>query len=204
MYCAINGQVIIEENHKEDFLQQYKPNLQFRKTSVRIIIACPAAVKRKGSRETMDELDCRILQVLQSDFPLRERPYEVLAGKLQISCDELWERVRRLVDQGVIRRIGASLDSRKLGYSSTLAAISVESDRVEQAAEIISQFPEVTHSYQRDHQFNIWFTIISVDNQRIESILEQIRSALSLESSQVLNLPAKRLFKLDARFKSQS
>ncbi len=152
----------------------------------------------------MDKLDCRILQVLQSDFPLRERPYEFLAGKLQISCDELWERVRKLVDQGVIRRIGASLDSRKLGYSSTLAAISVEPHRVEQAAEIISQFPEVTHSYQRDHQFNIWFTIIAVDNQRIESILEQIRSALSLERSQVLNLPAKRLFKLDARFKFQS
>ena len=152
----------------------------------------------------MDELDCRILHVLQSEFPLSERPYEVLARKLQISCDELWERVQKLADQGVIRRIGASLDSHKLGYSSTLAAISVEADRVAQAAEIISRFSEVTHSYQRDHQFNIWFTMIAADNQRIESILEQIRSALSLESSQVLNLPAKQLFKLDARFKSQS
>jgi len=152
----------------------------------------------------MDELDCRILHVLQSEFPLSERPYEVLARKLQISCDELWERVEKLVDQGVIRRIGASLDSRKLGYSSTLAAISVEADRVEQAAEIISRFSEVTHSYQREHQFNIWFTMIAADNERIESILEQIRSALSLESSEVLNLPAKQLFKLDARFKSQS
>jgi len=152
----------------------------------------------------MDELDCRILHVLQSEFPLSERPYEVLARKLQISCDELWERVEKLVDQGVIRRIGASLDSRKLGYSSTLAAISVEADRVEQAAEIISRFSEVTHSYQREHQFNIWFTMIAADNERIESILAQIRSALSLESSEVLNLPAKQLFKLDARFKSQS
>lgn len=152
----------------------------------------------------MDELDCRILHVLQSEFPLSERPYEVLARKLQISCDELWERVEKLVDQGVIRRIGASLDSRKLGYSSTLAAISVEADRVEQAAEIISRFSEVTHSYQRDHQFNIWFTMIAADNERIESILEQIRSALSLEISEVLSLPAKQLFKLDARFKSQS
>lgn len=152
----------------------------------------------------MDELDCRILHVLQSEFPLSERPYEVLARKLQISCDELWERVEKLVDQGIIRRIGASLDSRKLGYSSTLAAISVEADRVAQAAEIISRFSEVTHSYQREHQFNIWFTMIAADNERIESILEQIRSALSLENSEVLNLPAKQLFKLDARFKSQS
>ena len=106
-----------------------------------------------------------------------------------------------MVGEGVIRRIGASLDSRKLGFQSTLAAVSVAPDRLEQAAEIIGHFPEVTHSYLRSNRFNIWFTIIAADNQRITNILEQIRSALSLESSQVLNLPARQLFKLDARFK---
>ena len=150
----------------------------------------------------MDELDRRILQGLQDDFPLSERPYEILAEALGVSCDEFWSRVQRLLDVGAIRRMGASLDSRKLGYSSTLAALSVEADRVEQAAEVIGQFAEVTHSYLRDDRFNIWFTIIAAEDERIESVLEQIRSALSLESSQVLNLPAKQLFKLDARFKA--
>jgi len=150
----------------------------------------------------MDKLDSRILQMLQNEFPLSQNPYEALAEKLRISCDQLWGRMQKLLDQGVIRRVGASLDSRKLGYRSTLAAVSVEPDNVERAAEIIGRYPEVTHSYQRDDKFNIWFTLIAVDNQRIERILDEIRSDLSLESSKILNLPVTRLFKLDARFKS--
>ena len=149
----------------------------------------------------MDEPDCRILEALQNDFPLSERPYEIIAGNLQVPCDELWDRLQRLRVEGVIRRIGASLDSRKLGFCSTLAAVSIEAGLVEQAAKIIGRFPEVTHIYLRKDHFNIWFTIIAVDNERIEYILHQIRTSLSLEESQVLNLPVKKLFKLNACFK---
>jgi len=149
----------------------------------------------------MDELDCRILEALQNDFPLSERPYEIIAHKLQIPCEELWDRIQKLMAEGVIRRIGASLDSRKLGFCSTLAAVRCKADLVEQAAKIIGRFPEITHSYLRNDNFNIWFTIIAIDEERIEYILEQIRISLSLESSQVLNLPVKNLFKLNARFK---
>ncbi len=148
----------------------------------------------------MDKPDRRILQELQNGFPLSERPYEIIARRLQITCDELWNRLETMVDEGVIRRIGASLDSRKLGFCSTLAAVSVEPNLVERAAEIIGRFPEVTHSYLRSDDFNIWFTIIAADQQRLAEILEEIRTALSLDSSDILNLPVKRLFKLDARF----
>ena len=85
----------------------------------------------------MDELDYRILQALQNDFPLSPRPYEIIARKLQISCEQLWNKLQKLMADGVIRRIGASLDSHKLGYCSTLAAISVEDSVVEQAALLI-------------------------------------------------------------------
>ena len=152
----------------------------------------------------MDKLDCRILQALQNDFPLSPKPYEILAHKLQVPFEQLWDRVQQLKAEGVIRRIGASLDSRKLGFASTLAAVSVEPGLVERAAEIIGRFPEVTHSYLRKDNFNIWFTLIAADEEKIGHILEQIRSALSLESSQVLNLPMKRLFKLNARFNVSS
>jgi len=148
----------------------------------------------------VDELDYRILDVLQNDFPLDQEPYEVISDKLKIPCEQLLERLQVLMADGVIRRIGASLDSRKLGYYSTLAAISVEPDIVEQASEIIGGFPEVTHSYLRSDHFNIWFTIIASDNERLEKIIREIPSALSLESSQILNLPVKRLFKLNACF----
>jgi siroheme decarboxylase len=149
----------------------------------------------------MDEKDCRILDALQNDFPLSERPYEIIAQKLEIPCAELWDRTQKLISEGVIRRIGASLDSRKLGFCSTLAAINCPTDAIEPAAKVIGHFPEVTHSYLRNDNFNIWFTLIAIDEERIEYILEQIRTSLSLEPSQVLNLPMKRLFKLNARFK---
>ena len=149
----------------------------------------------------MDELDWRILQALQNDFPLSARPYEIIARKLQIPCEQLWNRVQRLITKGMIRRIGVSLDSRKLGFHSTLAAVSVKPELVDKATEIIGQFPEVTHSYLRKDDFNIWFTIIAADEERLVEILKEIRTALSIDSSDILNLPVKRLFKLDARFK---
>jgi len=149
----------------------------------------------------MDELDWRILQALQNDFPLSARPYEIIARKLQIPCEQLWNRVQRLMTKGMIRRIGVSLDSRKLGFCSTLAAVSVKPELVDKATEIIGQFPEVTHSYLRKDDFNIWFTIIATDEERLVEILKEIRTALSIDSSDILDLPVKRLFKLDARFK---
>ena len=96
--------------------------------------------------------------------------------------------------------MGASFDSKQLGFSSTLAAVSVMPEAVDRAAETIGEFAEVTHSYLRNNAFNIWFTLIAIDEKRIEEILEQIRASLSLDKSQILNLPVKRLFKLDARF----
>jgi DNA-binding Lrp family transcriptional regulator len=152
----------------------------------------------------MHDLDRRILDALQHDFPLRERPFDILAQRLGIEPDLLWERVEAMRKSGVIRRLGASLDSRKMGSRSTLAAIRVRPDLVDRAAEAVGRHPEVTHSYLRDHEFNIWFTIIAPDEKRIDAILREIRKELSLEPSDVLNLPMKQLFKLDARFHAQS
>ena len=148
----------------------------------------------------MDDIDSRILRELQHNFPLSERPYEVVADRLQISTEQLWTHVQRMLDEGVIRRMGASFDSNKLGFRSTLAAVSVEPELVDRAAKVIGRFPEVTHNYLRDDVFNIWFTLIAIDEKRIEDVLEEIRTTLSLEKSAVLNLPVKELFKLDARF----
>ena len=148
----------------------------------------------------MDKLDHCILKELQDGFPLSTKPYDILAGKLQLTPEQLWNRVQRMLQDGLIRRIGVCLDSNKLGFSSTLAAVSIPADRVEQAAKIIGEFPEVTHSYLRNDEFNIWFTVIAPDDDRVNCVLEHIRSGLCLKHSQILNLPAKRLFKLDSRF----
>jgi DNA-binding Lrp family transcriptional regulator len=149
----------------------------------------------------MDNIDSQILHELQYNFPLTERPYKVIAARLKLSKEDIWNRIQIMLDEGVIRRMGASFDSNKLGFHSTLAAVSADPELVDHAADIIGQFHEVTHSYLRNDVFNIWFTLIAVDNNRIENILEQIRKSLCLERSKILNLPMKRLFKLDARFR---
>ena len=152
----------------------------------------------------MDKTDKNILSVLQNEFPICAKPYDILAEKLGLTVDDLWERINKMMDSGVIRRIGASLDSQKLGYSSTLAAVRVENAVVDQAAELIGSYHEVTHSYQRDNEYNIWFTLIAVNDARIGEILEEIRVKLGLNDSDILNLPVLKLFKLDARFKTNA
>lgn len=149
----------------------------------------------------MDDLDRTIIIKLQENFPLAANPYEILAEELGLSVDALWQRIIDLVESGMIRRIGFSIDSRKIGYSSTLAAIRVPKERIQEASDVIQAYPQITHSYLRDDGFNIWFTVIAEDSEAISGILEKIRSKLGLPIEAVMNLPVKKLFKLDARFK---
>lgn len=151
----------------------------------------------------MNKIEHLIIDALQNEFPLCENPYQVLAEKLGIPFPRFMETVKQLIQTGTIRRIGASLDSRKLGYCSTLAGVSVPKEQVEQASEIISSYPEITHSYLRADTFNIWFTLIAESQTRIDEIIAQIRERLSLGENALLNVPVKRLFKLDARFKTK-
>ena len=148
----------------------------------------------------MNDTDNHIINQLQQNFPLCERPYEKIADSIGIDIDELFKRVKYLTDTGVIRRVGVSLNSKKMGFASTLAAVRVSQEAIEEASETIAKFPEVTHSYLRDDDFNIWFTLIAENNQRINEILDQIKASLSLENCDILNLPAQKLYKLDARF----
>lgn len=151
----------------------------------------------------MDAVDRRVLGLLQSEYPLCERPYEALAAKAGLSEKEFWGRVEKLLSEGVIRRIGASMDSAELGFSSTLAAVRVEEGRVEAAAELIGGYEEVTHSYLRGDEYNIWFTVIAESESRVVEIIGEIGERLGLGEGDVLNLPMKRKFKLDTRFDVQ-
>lgn len=149
----------------------------------------------------VDDLDRRIINELQENFPLEINPYEIMANNLGICVDELWRRVQSLIETGMIRRIGFSIDSRKMGYASTLTAIRVPYDRVDEASVLISTYPQITHSYLRENEFNIWFTVIAEGKSHIESILDEIRKELNLSPEDMMDLPVEKLFKLDARFK---
>ncbi len=149
----------------------------------------------------MDDLDRKIVTELQMDFPVLPDPYDIIADRLGVETTELLQRVQALLESGTIRRIGISVDSRKMGFASTLAAVRVADDRVDSTSEIINSYPEITHSYLRENEFNIWFTVIAESVGRIEEVLEELRVKLGIGADDVLDLPVTQLFKLDARFK---
>ncbi len=146
----------------------------------------------------MDELDKRLLNIIQTDFPITARPYAKLGAQMGISEDEALARVRALAESGVIRRIGASFDSQKLGHRSTLVAAKVPPERLREVADIVSSFPQVTHNYGREHEYNLWFTIIARDTAEMERVLDEIKARTGIPDMHML--PAERMFKIRVNF----
>ena len=142
----------------------------------------------------MDEIDRVILNRIQSNFPLISRPFLEIGQETGISEREALERIKRLKQKGIIRKIGAEFDSRKLGYASTLCAARVAEEEVQRFVELINSYPGVTHNYRRRHRYNIWFTFIAESKGKIGQYLTEIRDRSGI--SDILDLPAVRLFKL--------
>jgi DNA-binding Lrp family transcriptional regulator len=147
--------------------------------------------------ERLDALDRQLLDVIQSGFPLVSRPYAKVGAELGLTESETLARVRRLKQLGVIRRLGASFNSRGLGWTSTLCAARVPEDRLDGFVAEVNRHPGVTHNYLRKNEFNVWFTLIAESTERIEAILQAIQDATGVE---VLNLPAEKLFKIKVDF----
>ena len=154
--------------------------------------------KGKENNALMDEMDRMILNEIQSHFPIEARPYQVLGEKLGCSEEEALQRVQDLKDREVIRRIGANCNSRKLGYTSTLCAAKVPSRLMARFVEVVNSYMGVTHNYRRDHDYNIWFTLIAPSEEKIERILREIIELT--EVGEVISLPAERLFKIQVDF----
>lgn len=149
---------------------------------------------------TLDSLDNSILAAIQDEFPVCQRPFREIAGNLGVGEKVLIERLHRLREHGVIRRFGAVFDSCKLGYFSTLVAVCIPSrDDLPVVARAVNQYPEVTHNYQRDDRFNLWFTLIAFSTERIEKILARVAALDGV--AQVQNLPAQEIYKIRASFK---
>ena len=146
----------------------------------------------------LDELDRIILNEIQSNLPIAPRPYQMLAEKLKCSEEEIIRRVQKMKDREVIRRIGANCNSRKLGYTSTLCAAKVPLDLMERFIEVVNSYTGVTHNYRREHEYNIWFTLIAPSTEAIKRILGEISQRTGVE--EVISLPAERLFKIQVDF----
>ncbi|MBN2225171.1 MAG: Lrp/AsnC family transcriptional regulator [Deltaproteobacteria bacterium] len=145
----------------------------------------------------MDATDKEILKNIQEDFPLAETPFADVARRLDLSETELISRIAALKEAGVIRRVGAVLDAKSLGVATVLCAARVDQERIEEVAGIVSSFRQVTHNYQRDGDYNLWFTVWGKDEQDLERTVGEIEAQAAVW---VTRLPAVKTYKIRAVF----
>jgi DNA-binding Lrp family transcriptional regulator len=146
----------------------------------------------------MDEVDRKILNVIQSGFPICPRPYLDLGKSLDISEEEVFKRVKRLKAEGIIRRIGGNLNPRKLNFASTLCAAMVPEEKIDILVETVNSYKGVTHNYLRNNAYNIWFTFIGPTAVYLEKCLKEISGKTGVHN--ILNMPAVRTFKIMVDF----
>ena len=146
----------------------------------------------------MEAPDAKLLTRIQSGFPIEPRPFQRLGDELGMTEQEVLERLRRLRASGLIRRIGATFDPERLGYVSTLAGMQVPAERLEEVAAFVGRFPEVTHNYERDGDWNLWFTVTAQSADRLAVVLDAIRA--EAPGCRLISLPAKKRYKLRVEF----
>lgn len=146
----------------------------------------------------LDSTDQILLERIQDHFPLVPEPFKVLAEELGLSEEEVLRRLKRLKEEGVLRHFGASINSRKLGFVTTLCAVAAPEEKKEEIARQIAARPEVTHCYLRKHRFNVWFTLVAKDFETVEKILGTIAAETGLSPR---HFPSEKMFKLRAVFR---
>lgn len=145
----------------------------------------------------MDATDKRILDIIQTGFPIAPRPYAAIGEQVGLTEAEALARIRALKASGIIRRIGANFQSAKIGFKSTLCAASVPPEKLDDFTAAVNAHPGVTHNYLRAHALNIWFTMIGPSREAIREGLAAITAKTGIP---ILNLPADRLFKIRVDF----
>jgi DNA-binding Lrp family transcriptional regulator len=163
----------------------------------RAATATPKLRSRKdGAAIPLDDLDRKLLNLMQGSFPIAARPYQHVATQADVAEAEVMSRVQRLLDKRIIRQVTPIFDTRALGYSSMLVAAKVDPENPHRAAQVINEHPGVSHNYLRNHEFNLWFTIATEPDSALglEGTLEVLAREAGAES--VRQLPTLKLFKI--------
>lgn len=152
--------------------------------------------REHGAAIPLEEIDKRLLNLMQGSFPIATRPYLSVAQQAGISEEEAIARVRHLLGKRIIRQVTPIFDTRALGYSSMLVAAKVGPEHPHRAAKVISAHPGVSHNYLRNHEFNLWFTIATEPDSPLG--LEGTLQVLAQEAgaTSVRQLPTLKLFKI--------
>ncbi len=163
----------------------------------RVDIPTPKTRSRKdGAAVALDDLDRRLLNLMQGSFPIEARPYAAVAAAAEVTEEEVMSRVQRLLDERIVRQVTPIYDTRALGYSSMLVAAKVDPEHPWRAAKIVNSHPGVSHNYLRNHDFNMWFTLATEPDSKLglEGTLEVLKQLTGAES--IRQLPTLKLFKI--------
>jgi DNA-binding Lrp family transcriptional regulator len=145
----------------------------------------------------MDAVDQRLLDEFQRGLGLTSRPFAEIAARLEVSEAEVIDRLRRLTETGAVRRVGAVFRPNRVG-ASTLAALAVPPERLEDVAALVGAFAEVNHNYAREHRLNLWFVVTAPDAERVAQVLAEIAALTGLTP---LDLRLERDFHVDLGFR---
>ncbi len=156
-----------------------------------------ARSRKDGAAIALDESDKRLMNLLQSSFPLDREPFALIASEAELELDDVLARTRRLLDERIIREITPIFDTRALGYESMLVAAKVDSEHPQRAARIVNSHPGVSHNYLRTHDFNLWFTIATPPDSELglAGTLDVLMRETGAESMR--QLPTLTLFKIN-------
>ena len=146
---------------------------------------------------SLAESDKELLNEIQWTFPLVTRPFDTIAKKFDTTPEIIKEKLNNLKEIGVLRQLSAIFDTRKLGYTSSLVAMEIEHDQLEHVASQINRHPGVSHNYERDHQFNLWFTLAVPPGADLNSELEKFNVLKGIKK--VRMLPTLQLFKIGVK-----
>jgi len=134
----------------------------------------------------MDKLDRRIINHLQDGFPIVAEPYAEIARRLDIGEQELIDRLRALLDEGLLSRFGPLFNAERMGGALSLCAMTVDEERFEAVSEMVNAYPEVAHNYAREHHLNMWFVLATGSEARVQEVITAIEGQTGLP---VYNLP---------------
>jgi DNA-binding Lrp family transcriptional regulator len=148
--------------------------------------------------DTPAGFDRQLLNAVQKEVPLVPRPFAQVADEIGTTEDDVLARLKRWRDdEGVIRQISAIFDTRKLGYTSTLVAMRIPAERMNEAAKLVNEHPGVSHNYERDHEFNLWFTLAVPAGMDLTEHIDRLHELTGAESTRIL--PTLKMFKIEVR-----
>ncbi len=145
----------------------------------------------------MDELDKELLNEIQWTFPLVTRPFDAIAKKFGTTPEIIKAHLNHLKEVGILRQLSAIFDTRKLGYTSSLVAMEIEHDKLEYVASQINRHPGVSHNYEREHQFNLWFTLAVPPGSDLKKEIDKFNILKGIKKVRIL--PTLQLFKIGVK-----